>query len=97
MSADVGSKAPDFTLMNQDREPVSLSAERGHPVVLAFFPAAFSGVCTGELCAMRDDFPEVTRDDVELLTDEILSPGRMTTIVLSGRGAEDPLRKSRSG
>ena len=40
MSAEVGSKAPDFTLMNQDREPVTLSAERGHPVVLAFFPAA---------------------------------------------------------
>ena len=38
MSVDVGSKAPDFTLMNQDREPVTLSAERGHPVVLAFFP-----------------------------------------------------------
>ena len=33
MSAEVGSKAPDFTLMNQDREPVTLSAERGHPVV----------------------------------------------------------------
>jgi peroxiredoxin len=54
MSAEVGSKAPDFTLMNQDREPVTLSAEHGHPVVLAFFPAAFSGVCTKELCTFRD-------------------------------------------
>jgi glutaredoxin-dependent peroxiredoxin len=54
MSAEVGSKAPDFTLMNQDREPVTLSSERGHPVVLAFFPAAFSGVCTKELCTFRD-------------------------------------------
>lgn len=54
MSVDVGSVAPDFTLMNQDREPVTLSAQRGHPVVLAFFPAAFSSVCARELCTFRD-------------------------------------------
>ena len=54
MSVDVGSRAPDFTLMNQDRQPVTLSAERGHPVILAFFPAAFSSVCTKELCTFRD-------------------------------------------
>jgi peroxiredoxin len=55
MSAEVGSKAPDFTLMNQDRESVTLSAERGHPVVLAFFPAAYSGTCIKELCTFRDN------------------------------------------
>jgi peroxiredoxin len=54
MSVDVGSKAPDFTLMNQDRQPVTLSAEHGRPVILAFFPAAFSSVCTKELCTLRD-------------------------------------------
>ena len=54
MSVDVGSKAPDFTLMDQDRAPVTLSAQHGYPVVLAFFPAAFSGVCTKELCMFRD-------------------------------------------
>ena len=54
MAADVGSKAPDFTLMNQDREPVTLSQLKGKPVVLAFFPAAFSGVCQKELCTFRD-------------------------------------------
>jgi glutaredoxin-dependent peroxiredoxin len=54
MSVDVGSTAPDFTLTNQDREPVTLSAQRGKPVVLAFFPAAFSSVCTKELCTFRD-------------------------------------------
>jgi peroxiredoxin len=54
MAAEVGSKAPDFTLTNQDRQPVTLSAERGHPVVLAFFPAAFSSVCQKELCTFRD-------------------------------------------
>jgi len=54
MAADVGSQAPDFTLMNHDRQPVTLSAQRGHPVVLAFFPAAFSSVCQKELCTFRD-------------------------------------------
>jgi glutaredoxin-dependent peroxiredoxin len=54
MSVDVGSRAPDFTLMNQDRQPVMLSQQRGAPVVLAFFPAAFSSVCTKELCTFQD-------------------------------------------
>ena len=54
MSLDVGTPAPDFTLPNQDREAVTLSAQRGRPVVLAFFPAAFSSVCTTELCTFRD-------------------------------------------
>jgi len=40
--------------MNQDREPVTLSQLKGKPVVLAFFPAAFSGVCQKELCTFRD-------------------------------------------
>ena len=50
MAVAVGSKAPDFTLTNQDREAVTLSKLQGQPVVLAFFPAAFSSVCTKELC-----------------------------------------------
>jgi len=59
MSATVGSKAPDFTLMNENREPVTLSSQKGHPVVLAFFPAAFSGVCTKELCTFRDSMAKL--------------------------------------
>ena len=54
MAAEVGSTAPDFTLTSQDRQPVKLSEQRGAPVVLAFFPAAFSSVCTKELCTFRD-------------------------------------------
>jgi glutaredoxin-dependent peroxiredoxin len=54
MVADVGTTAPDFTLIDHDRQPVSLSAQRGQAVVLAFFPAAFSSVCTKELCTFRD-------------------------------------------
>src|SRR3954453_3783860 len=54
MPVDVGSKAPDFTLTNQDRQPVTLSEQRGRPVVLAFFPAAFSSVCEKELSTFRN-------------------------------------------
>jgi peroxiredoxin len=59
MAADVGSRAPDFTLMDQDRQPVTLSAQRGKPVVVAFFPAAFSSVCTKELCTFRDSMAKL--------------------------------------
>ena len=61
MSLDVNTPAPDFTLPNQDREAVTLSAQRGHPVVLAFFPAAFSSVCTTELCTFRDRLSDLNR------------------------------------
>jgi peroxiredoxin len=62
MAVDVGAKAPDFTLPNQDREPVTLSDQlRKGPVVLAFFPAAFSGVCTKEMCRLRDSMAELNK------------------------------------
>jgi peroxiredoxin len=66
MSADVGSKAPDFTLTNQDREPVTLSALRGKPVVLAFFPAAFSSVCQKEMGTFRDSMAQLGRADAQV-------------------------------
>jgi peroxiredoxin len=60
MSVEVGAKAPDFTLPNQDRENVTLSEElKKGPVVLAFFPAAFSGVCQNEMCTFRDSSSEL--------------------------------------
>jgi peroxiredoxin len=69
MAVEVGQEAPDFELRNQYGQPVRLSSFRGAKnVVLVFYPLAFSGVCSSELCAMRDEFPEVSRDDVELLT-----------------------------
>ena len=51
----IGSPAPDFTLESTGA-PVTLSALRGHPVLLAFFPLAFTSTCTAELCEMRDDY-----------------------------------------
>ncbi|MEZ2390126.1 peroxiredoxin [bacterium RCC_150] len=50
-----GQEAPDFELVNQYGEPVRLSGLRGRNVVLVFFPFAFSGICTGELCEIRDN------------------------------------------
>ena len=66
MSAEVGSKAPDFTLPNQDREPVTLIQQKGHPVVLAFFPAVFSSVCQKELCTFRDGLTQLNRAKVQV-------------------------------
>ena len=54
MSLQKGDSAPDFTLPNTDNEPVSLSSHKGQPVVVLFFPLAFTGVCTEEMCTMRD-------------------------------------------
>jgi peroxiredoxin len=66
MSVDVGSKAPDFTLTNQDRQPVTLSEQRGKPVVLAFFPAAFSSVCQKELCTFRDSMARLGQANAQV-------------------------------
>ena len=61
MAVMEGGQAPDFTLMNQEREPVTLSNLKGRPVVLAFFPAAFSSVCTKELCTFRDSLSRLNQ------------------------------------
>lgn len=50
----VGKSAPAFTLLDTARKPVSLSDLAGQKVVIAFFPAAFTGVCEKELCTFRD-------------------------------------------
>ena len=54
MTLKIGDKAPDFNLQNQDGEPVTLSDFTGKPALLAFYPAAFTGVCTKEMCVFRD-------------------------------------------
>ena len=74
MSIDVGSKAPDFTLPDHERQPVTLSGYRGRPVVLAFFPAAFSSVCTKELCTFRDSLGKLNRANAEVLGISVDTP-----------------------
>jgi len=68
MSVLIGDPAPDFTLTNQFGENLTLSDFRGKkPVVMVFYPLSFSGICTGELCELRDNFDRFDRDNVELL------------------------------
>lgn len=68
MAVDVGTKAPDFTLMDQDRKPVTLSAAlQTGPVVLAFFPAAFSSTCQSEMCTFRDSIATLDRSKAQVL------------------------------
>jgi mycoredoxin-dependent peroxiredoxin len=65
---DVGQEAPDFTLSNQHGESVTLSQYRGSKnVVLVFYPWAFTGVCTGELCSIRDRMGDFDNDDTVTL------------------------------
>ena len=68
MAVEVGSTAPDFTLVNQDREAVTLSQELGKGnVVLAFFPGAFSGTCTKEFCKLSDTMGSFTSVHAQVL------------------------------
>ena len=65
---EIGQVAPEFELMNQHGEKISLASFKGEKaVVLLFYPFAFSGTCTGELCALRDDLSAFQNDDVQLL------------------------------
>lgn len=68
MPVEVGDFAPDFTLPNQHGEPVELSSFRGRKnVVLIFFPWAFSGICSGELCEVSDRIASFDNDDTVTL------------------------------
>lgn len=62
-----GDKAPDFTLRASDKTQVHLKDYLGKNVVLLFFPAAFTGVCTKELCMMRDSLHEYSQLDAQIL------------------------------
>lgn len=68
MSLIIGDPAPDFELINQFGETVHLADFKGKkPVVIVFYPLSFSGICTGELCELRDNFAKFENDNVELL------------------------------
>lgn len=56
MALQVGDQAPDFKLFSSDLKEVSLSDYKGRKLVIHFFPLAFTGVCTAQLCTMRDSF-----------------------------------------
>ena len=56
MAAEVGQQAPGFELFDTNKQPTKLSDSKGKNVVLAFYPGAFTGVCTTEMCTFRDRF-----------------------------------------
>ena len=65
---DVGDLAPDFTLTDQDRQPVTLASFRGvKNVVVVFYPLSFTGTCQAELCSIRDSIADFSGDDVQTL------------------------------
>jgi len=63
----VGQRAPDFTLPSTSSEKVTLSSLRGKPVLIAFFPVAFSSTCTAELCERRDNHDQFVQRGVLVL------------------------------
>ena len=63
----IGAPAPDFTLPSTSGAAATLSDLRGTPVALVFFPFAFSGTCTGELCELRDNMAAFEEAGVTLL------------------------------
>lgn len=74
MSVKVGSVAPDFTLFNQDAQPVSLNQFKGKKVVLSFFPFANTSVCTKEMCTFRDEMKDYESLDAQVLAISVDSP-----------------------
>lgn len=74
-SPAVGTEAPDFTLKDQNNQEVTLSSFRGDRTVLVvFYPFAFSGICTSELCAVRDDLGSFQNADVQILAVSVDHP-----------------------
>ena len=69
MPVEVGQEAPDFTLPSGSGEKYTLSDFRGSKnVVLMFYPFAFTGTCTGELCTIRDRYADFINDDTVVLS-----------------------------
>ena len=74
MALKVGDKAPEFSLLNNKVEKVSLSDYKGKNVVLLFFPLANTGVCTKEMCTFRDELKSYEDLDAQVLGISIDSP-----------------------
>jgi len=87
---EVGQEAPDFALPDQARQQVRLSDFRGKKVVLMFYPFAFSGICTPEVCEIRDRRAELVNEDTQVLsvsTDSV----HVTKAFAASQGIDYPL------
>jgi peroxiredoxin len=67
MSTTIGQTAPNFTLFNTEKKEVSLTDYKGKNLVILFFPLAFTGVCTAELCSIRDSYNSYTALNAEVI------------------------------
>jgi peroxiredoxin len=86
MPVEVGEPAPDFTLRDQDGQKVALSSFRERQnVLLVFYPFAFSRICTGELCQVRDDLPRYQNADLQVLAVSVDSPYALKSYAQSQR------------
>ena len=74
MSLQNGDVAPNFTLTNLDRQPISLSNYSGKKVILLFMPGAFTGVCTKEICSIQSSFASYQNLNAEVLAITVDSP-----------------------
>ena len=74
MPLKIGDAAPALTLPSSENQPVSLSAYAGQPVVVLFFPLAFTGVCTAEMCTMRDSLAQYRGLKAQVLAISVDSP-----------------------
>ena len=70
----VGDMAPDFTLTAQDKSKVTLSDLRGERVILAFYPAAFTGVCTTEMCTFSEGMASLDGNGVKVFGISVDAP-----------------------
>lgn len=74
MSLTVGQNAPDFTLFDTERKPRTLKEFAGKKVVLAFYPGAFTGACTKEMCALREAMAAFNSLDAQVIGISVDSP-----------------------
>jgi glutaredoxin-dependent peroxiredoxin len=70
----IGEKAPDFTLFDTNREKRSLQDFAGRKTVIAFYPGAFTGVCTDEMCQLRDQLGELNDAEAQVVGISVDSP-----------------------
>ena len=67
MSIEIGKAAPGFSLFDTDKNKISLADQKGKNVLILFFPQAFTGVCTKELCAIRDDISRYNNANAQVI------------------------------
>lgn len=74
MALKVGDKAPDFTMYDLDKKPRTLKEFLGKKLVLVFYPGAFTGVCTNEVCAFRDSIAQFNSMNAQVVAASTDSP-----------------------